>query len=98
MLQPRSALPERLRRLPTAWRRRHASTVAEDRLLRAAPDRHRSLALLRDLGKPTGGGEKGRIKVPIAKIYHGLEEVGRAQENLESGRYVGKHIVVVQGG
>lgn len=38
---------------------------------------------------------KHEIKVPIAKIYHGLEEVGKAQANLESGKFVGKHVVVL---
>ncbi|MCD7117878.1 zinc-binding dehydrogenase [Limosilactobacillus albertensis] len=37
----------------------------------------------------------GEVKVPIAKVYHGLEEVGQAQENLESGKYLGKHVVVL---
>lgn len=35
------------------------------------------------------------LTVPIAKVYHGLEQVGEAQANLESGRYVGKHVVVL---
>lgn len=36
-----------------------------------------------------------KIKVPIAKVYHGLEEVGKAQANLESGKFLGKHVVVL---
>ena len=39
--------------------------------------------------------EKGSIKVPIAKIYHGLSEIGQAQENLESGNYIDKHVVIL---
>lgn len=39
--------------------------------------------------------EKYEISVPIAKVYHGLEEVPKAQENLESGKYIGKHVVLV---
>lgn len=39
--------------------------------------------------------ENHEISVPIAEIYHGLEEVSKAQENLESGKYIGKHVVVV---
>lgn len=39
--------------------------------------------------------EKKEITVPIAKIYHGLENVGQAQDNLESGKYIGKHVVVL---
>lgn len=39
--------------------------------------------------------EHNEIKVPIAKVYHGLAEVGQAQGNLESGRFIGKHVVVL---
>lgn len=39
--------------------------------------------------------EKHEISVPIAKVYAGLEAVGTAQQNLESGRYSGKHVVVL---
>lgn len=35
------------------------------------------------------------IKVPIAKVYHGLDQVKEAQINLESGKYLGKHVVVL---
>lgn len=38
---------------------------------------------------------KDKIKVPIAKVYHGLEEVGQAQTNLESGNFLGKHVVIL---
>ncbi|WP_056988904.1 zinc-binding dehydrogenase [Lacticaseibacillus camelliae] len=37
----------------------------------------------------------GKLSVPIAKVYHGLSEVGEAQANLESGHFVGKHVVVL---
>lgn len=39
--------------------------------------------------------EDNGMKVPIAKVYHGLEEVGQAHYNLESGKYMGKHVVVL---
>ncbi|USQ68563.1 zinc-binding dehydrogenase [Companilactobacillus allii] len=39
--------------------------------------------------------EQDKLAVPIAKVYHGLAEVGQAQENLESGKYSGKHVVVL---
>ncbi|AVK62526.1 NADPH:quinone reductase [Lactobacillus sp. CBA3605] len=39
--------------------------------------------------------ERGTVVVPIAKVYHGLAEVGQAQANLESGQYSGKHVVVL---
>ena len=32
---------------------------------------------------------------PIAKVYHGLAEVGQAHANVESNQYVGKHVVVL---
>ncbi|KRK74120.1 zinc-binding dehydrogenase [Lacticaseibacillus nasuensis] len=35
------------------------------------------------------------LEVPVAKVYHGLEQVGEAQTNLESGHFVGKHVVVL---
>ncbi|MGQ5708876.1 zinc-binding dehydrogenase [Lactobacillus sp. PSON] len=38
---------------------------------------------------------KNEIKVPIAKVYDGLSQVGQAQLNLESGKYLGKHVVVL---
>ncbi len=34
-------------------------------------------------------------EVPIAKVYNGLGEVGQAQANLESGKFSGKHVVVL---
>jgi NADPH:quinone reductase-like Zn-dependent oxidoreductase len=37
----------------------------------------------------------GRLQVPIAKTYHGLESVREAQTNLESGALPGKHVVVL---
>lgn len=36
-----------------------------------------------------------KLSVPIAKVYHGLAEVGQAQANLESGKFSGKHVVVL---
>ncbi|MCB2360908.1 alcohol dehydrogenase catalytic domain-containing protein [Clostridium estertheticum] len=39
--------------------------------------------------------EEGESKLPIAKVYQGLEEVGEAQANLESGQFIGKHVVVL---
>lgn len=36
-----------------------------------------------------------QFPVPIAQVYHGLRAVGAAQTNLESGRYSGKHVVVL---
>jgi NADPH:quinone reductase-like Zn-dependent oxidoreductase len=36
-----------------------------------------------------------KLIVPIAKVYHGLDQVGAAQANLESGKFVGKHVVVL---
>ncbi|TCD54407.1 NADPH:quinone reductase [Alloscardovia theropitheci] len=39
--------------------------------------------------------EQGEIKIPIAHTYHGLEEVSQAHINLESGKFVGKHVVVL---
>lgn len=38
---------------------------------------------------------EGKLTLPIAKVYHGLEEVGKAQNNLESGKFSGKHVVVL---
>ena len=35
------------------------------------------------------------LTVPIAKVYHGLEEVGQAHANLESHAFTGKHVVVL---
>lgn len=39
--------------------------------------------------------EEQKLTVPIAKVYHGLDEVGKAQANLESGNFSGKHVVVL---
>ncbi|MFJ8141238.1 alcohol dehydrogenase catalytic domain-containing protein [Streptomyces sp. NPDC096013] len=38
---------------------------------------------------------EGRLHVPVAKAYHGLEEVRDAQADLESGATPGKHVVVL---
>ncbi|WP_155285956.1 zinc-binding dehydrogenase [Lacticaseibacillus zhaodongensis] len=35
------------------------------------------------------------LTVPIAKVYHGLDQAGAAQANLESGHFLGKHVVVL---
>ena len=37
----------------------------------------------------------GRLKVPVAKVYHGLEQVRDAQADVESGTTPGKHVVVL---
>lgn len=37
----------------------------------------------------------GRLKAPIAKVYHGLERVRDAQADLEAGTTPGKHVVVL---
>jgi NADPH2:quinone reductase len=37
----------------------------------------------------------GRLNVPVAKVYHGLEQVRDAQADLESGTTPGKHVVVL---
>ncbi|MFF7006451.1 alcohol dehydrogenase catalytic domain-containing protein [Streptomyces fimicarius] len=37
----------------------------------------------------------GRLKVPVAKVYHGLERVRDAQADAESGTTPGKHVVVL---
>lgn len=37
----------------------------------------------------------GRLKVSIAKVHQGLEQVGEAQENLEAASTPGKHVVVL---
>lgn len=39
--------------------------------------------------------EDRQLTVPLAKVYHGLSEVGEAQANLESGKFSGKHVVVL---
>ena len=39
--------------------------------------------------------ENHQLTIPIAKVYHGLAEVGQAQANLESGKFSGKHVVVL---
>jgi NADPH:quinone reductase-like Zn-dependent oxidoreductase len=38
---------------------------------------------------------EGRLKVPVAKVYRGLEQVGDAQSAVESGTTPGKHVVVL---
>lgn len=38
---------------------------------------------------------EGRLMVPLAKVYHGLEQVRDAQADLESGTTPGKHVVVL---
>lgn len=38
---------------------------------------------------------EGRLNVPIAKVYHGLEQARDAQADLESGTTPGKHVVVL---
>lgn len=42
-----------------------------------------------------GKAAAGDIKIPIAQVYHGLSEVGKAQGNIESGKFIGKHVVVL---
>lgn len=37
----------------------------------------------------------GRLTVPVAKVYHGLEQVRDAQADVESGTTPGKHVVVL---
>jgi NADPH:quinone reductase-like Zn-dependent oxidoreductase len=37
----------------------------------------------------------GRLKVPVAKVYHGLEQVRDAQADVESGTAPGKHVVLL---
>ncbi|MDX3530073.1 zinc-binding dehydrogenase [Streptomyces sp. ID05-39B] len=37
----------------------------------------------------------GRLNVPVARVYHGLEQVRDAQADLESGATPGKHVVVL---
>ena len=37
----------------------------------------------------------GRLKVSVAKIYRGLEQVGHAQADLEAATTPGKHVVVL---
>jgi transposase InsO family protein len=38
---------------------------------------------------------EGRLNVPVAKVYRGLEQVRDAQADLESGTTPGKHVVVL---
>ncbi|GAA2616675.1 hypothetical protein GCM10010304_82850 [Streptomyces roseoviolaceus] len=38
---------------------------------------------------------EGRLNVPVAKVYHGLEQIRDAQADLESGTTPGKHVVVL---
>ncbi|MFE7763018.1 alcohol dehydrogenase catalytic domain-containing protein [Streptomyces sp. NPDC057438] len=37
----------------------------------------------------------GRLKAPVAKVYHGLEQVREAQADLEGGATPGKHVVLL---
>jgi NADPH:quinone reductase-like Zn-dependent oxidoreductase len=37
----------------------------------------------------------GRLTVPVAKVYHGLEQVRDAHADVESGTTPGKHVVVL---
>ncbi|WP_406224567.1 alcohol dehydrogenase catalytic domain-containing protein [Streptomyces canus] len=37
----------------------------------------------------------GRLKAPIAKVYHGLEQVRDAQADVEAGTTPGKHVVLL---
>ncbi|GGQ35716.1 alcohol dehydrogenase catalytic domain-containing protein [Streptosporangium pseudovulgare] len=38
---------------------------------------------------------EGRLMAPVAKVYHGLEQVRDAQAGVESGAMAGKHVVVL---
>ncbi|RSM42083.1 NADPH:quinone reductase [Amycolatopsis balhimycina DSM 5908] len=38
---------------------------------------------------------EGRLKVPVAKVYRGLEQIRDAQADVESGATPGKHVVVL---
>ncbi|WP_208782801.1 alcohol dehydrogenase catalytic domain-containing protein [Streptomyces griseorubiginosus] len=38
---------------------------------------------------------EGRLKVPVAKTYHGLEQVREAQADVEAGTTPGKHVVLL---
>lgn len=37
----------------------------------------------------------GRLKAPVAKVYHGLEQVREAQADVEAGTTPGKHVVLL---
>ncbi|WP_329296856.1 alcohol dehydrogenase catalytic domain-containing protein [Streptomyces pseudovenezuelae] len=37
----------------------------------------------------------GRLKAPVAKVYHGLEQVRDAQADVEAGTTPGKHVVLL---
>nr|WP_237270166.1 zinc-binding dehydrogenase [Streptomyces caniscabiei] len=37
----------------------------------------------------------GRLKVPVAKVHHGLEQVRDAQADVEAGTTPGKHVVLL---
>lgn len=39
----------------------------------------------------------GRLKAPVAKVYHGLEQVRDAQADVEAGTTPGKHVVLLDG-
>jgi NADPH:quinone reductase-like Zn-dependent oxidoreductase len=38
---------------------------------------------------------EGRLKVPVAKVHHGLEQVRDAQADVEAGTTPGKHVVLL---
>ncbi|WP_039939581.1 alcohol dehydrogenase catalytic domain-containing protein [Streptomyces himastatinicus] len=38
---------------------------------------------------------EGRLKAPVAKVYHGLEQVRAAQADVEAGTTPGKHVVLL---
>ncbi|MEU1802319.1 zinc-binding dehydrogenase [Streptomyces sp. NPDC019937] len=38
---------------------------------------------------------EGRLKAPVAKVYHGLEQVRSAQAGVEAGTSPGKHVVLL---
>jgi NADPH2:quinone reductase len=38
----------------------------------------------------------GRLNVPVAKVYHGFEQVRDAQADLESGATPRKHVIVLE--
>jgi NADPH:quinone reductase-like Zn-dependent oxidoreductase len=39
---------------------------------------------------------EGRLKVPVATVYRGLEKVRDAHADVESGTILGKHVVVLE--
>ncbi|MER5633217.1 zinc-binding dehydrogenase [Streptomyces nitrosporeus] len=40
---------------------------------------------------------EGHLKVPVAKVHHGLAQAPDAQDDVESGITPGKHVVVLDG-